>query len=78
METLLLHNFHQIKVFIYRDQGEYERGEVGENSQKIHNIHRSFDKPVYSKCKMGHQPIVSTYFTYFDLCGAAMNLVEMS
>ena len=32
--------------FIYRDQWKYKGGEVGENAQKIHNIHRAFHKPV--------------------------------
>ena len=30
---------------IYRNQGEYEGGEVGEDAQEVDNVHRSFYKP---------------------------------
>ena len=30
---------------VYRDQGEYEGGEVGEDAQEVNNVHRSFYKP---------------------------------
>ena len=30
---------------MYRNQGEYEGGEVGEDAQEVNNVHRSFYKP---------------------------------
>ena len=30
---------------VYRNQGEYEGGEVGEDAQEVDNVHRSFYKP---------------------------------
>ena len=30
---------------VYRDQGEYEGGEVGEDAQEVNNVHRSLYKP---------------------------------
>ena len=30
---------------MYRNQGEYEGGEVGEDAQEVDNVHRSFYKP---------------------------------
>ena len=30
---------------MYRNQGEYEGGEVGEDAQEVDNVHRSLYKP---------------------------------
>ena len=30
---------------VYRNQGEYEGGEVGEDAQEVDNVHRSLYKP---------------------------------
>ena len=30
---------------MYRNQGEYEGGEVGKDAQEVDNVHRSFYKP---------------------------------